>query len=161
MRLWRIALPLFICALVPLPGYAGLDDIRRDAEKGDTAAQYEMGILYEFGFNLADRETEALAWYIAAAERGNKQAASRRDLLKARLTSEQRSKAEARSREIMASMPAMVPVQAPPASAAPDEPAATDIPPAETGEVPQTPADEPAVPAEPAAAPAGEPAPNP
>ena len=150
MRLWRIALPLFICVLVPLPGYAGLDDIRRDAEKGDNAAQYEMGILYEFGVNLTDRETEALAWYIAAAERGNKQAVGRRDLLKARLTSEQRNRAEARSREIIAGMPpAPPPVQVEPEVAPPEEPAA------------QPPADEPAVPAEPAAAPAGEPAPNP
>ena len=139
MRLWRIALPLFVCALVPLPGYAGLDDIRRDAVKGDNAAQYEMGILYE-----------ALAWYIAAAERGNKQAVGRRDLLKARLTSEQRNRAEARSREIIAGMPpAPPPVQVEPEVAPTEEPAA------------QPPADEPAVPAEPAAAPAGEPAPNP
>jgi localization factor PodJL len=158
MKLWRSALPLLFCALMPLSGYAGLDDIRRDAEKGDIAAQYEMGILYEFGFKLADREVEALAWYTVAAERGNKQAAGRRDLLKARLSTDQRSKAEARSREIMASQPAVAP-----APAEPEAPAVAPAEPAAPEAAPQPAADEPAdKPGEkPAAAPAQEPAPKP
>ncbi len=115
MRVTRLAVVLALGILVPLTSYASADDIRRDALRGDTAAQHEMGILYEFGFHLAEHEIEALAWYSVAAERGSQPAAQRRDLLNARLSGAQREQAEKRRNEIMAGMSA-----APPPAAAPE-----------------------------------------
>lgn len=114
MRVTRLVVVLALALLVPLTSYADADDIRRDALKGDTASQYEMGILYEFGFHLAEHETEALAWYSVAAERGSEPAARRRDLLNARLSAAQRGKAEERRREILTGMPAALPPAAAP-----------------------------------------------
>lgn len=106
MKINRLISMLALSLLLPVTGYAGLEDIRHDAEKGRTTAQYELGILYEFGFKLPDHETEALAWYSIAAERGNAPAAQRRDLLKARLSAPQVEQAEARSKQLLVGMPA-------------------------------------------------------
>ncbi len=129
MRVTRLVVVLALALLVPLTSYAGADDIRRDALKGDTASQYEMGILYEFGFHLAEHETEALAWYSVAAERGSEPAARRRDLLNARLSAAQRGKAEERRREILTGMPAAAPVPVPAVEAAPTPEATPPIAP--------------------------------
>jgi TPR repeat protein len=164
MKLWRLAALLMFGVALPITSYAGLEDIRRDAERGDVAAQYELGILYEFGFNLADHDIEALAWYSIAADRGNAPAAQRRDLLKGRLTSAQQAQAEARRAELAARVP-MAPAAAP--ASAPAEPAAVAPAPPTAAEpvpeaMPATPATESAPPA-PAAMeappPAAEPAP--
>ena len=109
MRVTRLVAVLVLGLLVPLTSYAGVDEIRHDAMQGNTSAQYEMGILYEFGFHLADHETEALAWYEVAAQRGSEPAARRRDLLSARLSSAQRAQAEQRRNEILTGMPAAQP----------------------------------------------------
>lgn len=148
MRVTRLAVVLALGLLAPLTSHAGAEDIRRDALQGSSAAQYEMGILYEFGFHLAEHEIEALAWYSVAAERGNQPAAQRRDLLNARLSSVQREQAEQRRREILAGMPAAAPVEpvTPPQAAPAPEGEAAPMPP------PQ------AAPAEP---PPAEPAPTP
>ena len=134
MRVTRLVAVLVLGLLVPLTSYAGVDEIRHDAMQGDTAAQYEMGILYEFGFHLADHETEALAWYGVAAGRGSEPAAARRDLLSARLSAAQRAKADERRHELMTGMPATTPHAAmpvepvtPPPMAAP-APAPTSTP---------------------------------
>ena len=129
MRVTRLVVVLALALLVPLTSYADADDIRRDALKGDTASQYEMGILYEFGFHLAEHETEALAWYSVAAERGSEPAARRRDLLNARLSAAQRGKAEERRREILTGMPAAAPVPVPAVEAAPTPEATPPIAP--------------------------------
>lgn len=63
-----------------------LESLRAVAERGDAAAQLEMGILYEYGFSLPDNRPPALAWYLLAAEQGNARAIERRDLLQARMT---------------------------------------------------------------------------
>ena len=102
MRVTHLVVVLALGLLVPLTSSASADDIRRDALKGDTASQYEMGILYEFGFHLAEHETEALTWYSVAADRGSEPAARRRDLLNARLSTAQRDTAEQRRRELVA-----------------------------------------------------------
>lgn len=72
---------------------AGLATIRRQAEQGNARAQLHLGILYEFGRRLADHDTKAVVWYTLAAERGNKEAARRRDLLLPRLTAAERKEA--------------------------------------------------------------------
>lgn len=63
-----------------------LENLRAAAERGDAAAQLEMGILYEYGFSLPDNRPPALAWYLLAAEQGNARAIERRDLVQARMT---------------------------------------------------------------------------
>lgn len=64
---------------------AGPEDLRRAAAAGDVEAQHELGVLYEYGFNLPDNEAPALAWYTIAAEQGHAKAAVRRDALRARV----------------------------------------------------------------------------
>ncbi len=45
-------------------------DVRRDAEKGDAAAQYYMGLSYEIGDSVRRDYEEAARWYKKAAEQG-------------------------------------------------------------------------------------------
>lgn len=76
-----IALP----ALAADGDSASLEALRAAAEQGQADAQYELGILYEFGYNFPDHKAAAFAWYSRAADQGNERAAMRRDLLKAEL----------------------------------------------------------------------------
>jgi len=99
------------------PKTTGLDgpkDVLTAAQRGDADAQFEMGILYEYGFNMADNEVAALAWYMVAAN-ANPKAAKRRDNLLGRLSKEKIDAAEKLSKTLV-TMPA-------PAPAAPAEPA--------------------------------------
>ena len=64
---------------------ASLERLRATAERGDAAAQLEMGILYEYGFSLPNNRIYALAWYSLAAEQGIARAIERRDLLQRRM----------------------------------------------------------------------------
>lgn len=63
-----------------------LASLRVAAERGEVDAQYELGVLYEFGFHLPDHRVAALAWYLRAAEQGSPAAAKRRDILKGELS---------------------------------------------------------------------------
>ncbi|MHB8551581.1 MAG: hypothetical protein ACYDB8_11565 [Acidiferrobacterales bacterium] len=72
------------------PARADLGTIRREAEHGNAQAELRLGILYEFGYHLADHDVKAAVWYTLAAERGSKDAARRRDLLTTRLSSAER-----------------------------------------------------------------------
>jgi hypothetical protein len=65
---------------------ADLDDIRRAAEAGDTAAQLELGVLFQYGFNYKDNEIPALTWYMLSANQGNAKAVKLRDALKAKMS---------------------------------------------------------------------------
>lgn len=110
-----IALMLAASVLGAAPARADLDTIRHDAEAGNAAAQYHLGILYEFGFNLADHDIQAMVWYTLAADHGNKQAIKRRDLLSARLTPAQKEEV---ARELAAEKARMsaAPAASPPAT---------------------------------------------
>jgi len=66
--------------------HADLDDIRRAAEAGDTGAQLELGILFEYGFNYKGNEIPALTWYTLSANQGSAKAVKLRDALKAKMT---------------------------------------------------------------------------
>jgi len=66
--------------------HADLDDIRRTAEAGDSGAQLELGILFQYGYNYKDNEIPALTWYMLSANQGNAKAAKLRDALKAKMT---------------------------------------------------------------------------
>ncbi len=84
--------PAFLLVVLCLaPAARAADDpvlasLRVAAERGEVDAQYELGVLYEFGFHLPDHRVAALAWYTRAAEQGNAAAAKRRDLLKTELS---------------------------------------------------------------------------
>lgn len=66
--------------------HADLDDIRHAAEAGDTKAQLELGILFQYGFNYKDNEIPALTWYMISANQGSAKAVQLRDALKAKMT---------------------------------------------------------------------------
>jgi hypothetical protein len=77
---------LFTALLWSGTAHADLDDIRRAAEAGDTAAQLELGVLFQYGFNYKDNEIPALTWYMLSANQGNAKAVKLRDALKAKMT---------------------------------------------------------------------------
>lgn len=82
---------LFVALLLAAPVYAtapdsaSLEALRAAAERGDADAQYELGILYEFGYDFPEHKLLAYAWYARAAAQGNAAAARRRDLLRGEL----------------------------------------------------------------------------
>jgi TPR repeat protein len=87
---------LFIAfqALAVEPDSAGLETLRQAAERGDVDAQYELGILYEFGYNFTDHNAAAYAWYSRAAEQGSALASKRRDILKSQLSADEVARAQ-------------------------------------------------------------------
>jgi uncharacterized protein len=58
-------------ALLLLCGCAGLEKINRNARNGDSDAQYELGVAYDFGHRVEQNRVEAAKWYLAAAEQGH------------------------------------------------------------------------------------------
>lgn len=142
---------LLLClASVSLPAAEDpeqLKSLKQAAESGNISAQYELGVLYEFGYRMKTHMIPALAWYMVAADNGDARATKRRDHLVSQLTPDQVEEAK-RLRGTLGA-------KKPPAT---DKPAAEPAPPAE-----DKPAPEPAKPAEdapkPAAAPAAEPPP--
>jgi TPR repeat protein len=96
-----------------------LESLKRAATAGDVAAQYEVGVLYEFGFNMDNNLVPALAWYMVAADNGDDRAAKRRDLLSAQLNPAQVDEARKLKAELLAAAPAEARPQ-PPALAAPE-----------------------------------------
>ncbi|MBI3546520.1 MAG: sel1 repeat family protein [Gammaproteobacteria bacterium] len=73
---------------------ASLEEMRQAAEKGNPEAQMEVGILYEFGYNMPKNTVSALMWYVRSAEQGNVLAVKRRDQLKARMTAQEIDEAQ-------------------------------------------------------------------
>ena len=98
---------------------ADLDDIRRAAEAGDTNAQLELGVLFQYGFNYKDNEIPALTWYMISANQGNAKAVKLRDALKAKM-------AEQEVQEAMEQVAQFKPTGKPPA--APVQAPAADMP---------------------------------
>lgn len=119
---------------------ARLESLRAEAARGDTAAQYEMGVLYEFGFNMPDNLSHALAWYMVAAEQGNERAAKRRDLLQSQLTGAQVDEARRLRAQIATVTPAR---REPAASESAPAPAPAAAPESMTVPVPEPKPDEP------------------
>ena len=66
-----------------------LKSLKQAAESGNISAQYELGVLYEFGYRMKTHMIPALAWYMVAADNGDARATKRRDYLMAQLTPEQ------------------------------------------------------------------------
>ena len=110
---------------------ADLDDIRRAAEAGDTGAQLELGILFEYGFNYKGNEIPALTWYTLSANQGSAKAVKLRDALKAKMTEKEVQEAMEQAAQYKPSgKPVTTP---PPAAPAPAAEAPIDFsPPPET-----------------------------
>lgn len=79
------ALLLVLPAFGAEPDTAGLEALRSAAAQGQADAQYELAVLYEFGYDFPDHKVAAYAWYHRAAAQGNAAAAKRRELLSAEL----------------------------------------------------------------------------
>lgn len=108
-----------------------LEQMRFAAERGNADAQLEMGILYEFGYNMPKNDVNALAWYLRAADQGNVLAAKRRDQIKSGMKPEEIDAAQKLSREPAAQKSPST------ATTPPAEPAPAPSEPAPTAEVPQ------------------------
>lgn len=91
---------LFATGLSSAADDASLEKMRLTAEQGNVDAQLEMGILYEFGFNMPKNNVTALAWYLRAADNGNALAIKRRDVLKTHMTPDEIDAAQKLSREL-------------------------------------------------------------
>lgn len=111
---------LLAALLWSVTAHADLDDIRRAAEAGDTEAQLELGVLFQYGFNYKDNEIPALTWYMLSANQGNAKAVKLRDALKAKMTEQEVQEATEQAAQYK-------PVGKP-AAAAPAAPAATPAP---------------------------------
>ncbi len=114
--LWTLIIGLFLSMAVSAQDLASLEKLRATAEQGDAAAQLEMGILYEYGFNFPTNKAPALAWYMLAADQGSVLAAKRRDLVKVRMTPEEVEEARKLAARYSAEKAAASPVsqEAPP-----------------------------------------------
>lgn len=130
-----------------------LKSLKRAAEAGDVGAQYEIGVLYEFGYRMKTHLIPALAWYMVAADNGDARAIKRRDALMSQLKPDQVEEAKRIRAGIGAAKPA-------PSMPTEDKPADEPAKPAEDKPVvePPKPAPVPEKP-KPEAAPASEPPP--
>ena len=81
MRFLLVIIIGFWLGPVMADGWTGPDDVLQAAKAGNPEAQLEMGILYQYGFNMPGNNVPALAWYLASAEQGNQSAAARSDVL--------------------------------------------------------------------------------
>jgi TPR repeat protein len=134
-----LILSLAAPAMAGAQDLASLEHMRQAAEQGNTDAQLEMGILYEFGFNMPKNNVTALAWYLRAAEQGDALAVKRRDQLKSQMNPDEIAAADKLSSELVSRKPESTgtppATQAPPAEMKPenaDTPPAAQVPPAET-----------------------------
>lgn len=96
----------------PAQDFKGPIELLNAAKRGDTSAQLEIAILYEYGYDMRDNKVYALAWYILAADGGSAKAATHRDKLMAALSAKQVERAKAMSKTLVKEMPKQ-PVPAP------------------------------------------------
>ena len=120
-----LATPLFAGA----QDLSSLEQMRVTAEKGDAEAQLEMGILYEFGYNMPKNNVTALAWYLRAADQGNALAAKRRDQIQSGMKPDEIEAARKLAQELTAYKQ---PTPAAPSAAVPPPAPSEPVPAAET-----------------------------
>lgn len=112
--------------------FKGPQKLLEAAKSGDTAAQLEIAILYEYGFNMPDNEVYALAWYLLAAD-GSTKAAKHRDRLMEKLPSAKVAEAKKMSQTLV---PAGTKSTTSTPGAAPQEPVSPDQAPAPLEDLP-------------------------
>ena len=59
---------LIITFFTLLLGFSGYKLV---AENGDANAQYNLGVMYSYGYGILESDAEAVKWYRLAAEQGN------------------------------------------------------------------------------------------
>src|SRR5260221_14212944 len=64
------ALALFTLSLRTSGAQANVDELRRAADQGSASAQFDLGVIYDFGTGVAQDYAQALRWYRKAAEQG-------------------------------------------------------------------------------------------
>jgi TPR repeat protein len=69
-QLWSLVFLLALSAM-NLTGQGTLDDLRQTAQKGDAAAQLQLGDVYRIGQGLRQDFGEAVKWYRLSAAQGN------------------------------------------------------------------------------------------
>ncbi len=72
---------IFSTVMATAEEWATPEDVLAAARHGNSEAQLEMGILYQYGFNMSDNRASALAWYMLSAQAGNMKAIQLRDKL--------------------------------------------------------------------------------
>lgn len=79
--MYKIMLPIIIAIYSSL-SYASIDELEALAKKGDTNAQFRLGLVYEKGTSsISSDYREAEYWYEMAYKKGNVKAASRLALM--------------------------------------------------------------------------------
>lgn len=122
---WLLAALLVLAPLaLAVEDEGNLESLRKEATAGNVAAQYEMGVLYEFGFHMPDNLAHAHAWYTVAADNGDERAARRRDVVQGQMSPAQLEEARRLRAELGTPR---APAPAAPAPA-PSEPAPADQP---------------------------------
>ena len=67
---------IVLCFLSVSPSFAGnmdktFADTKKQAEQGDATAQFNLGVMYDFGEGVAEDNEAAVKWYRLAAEQGD------------------------------------------------------------------------------------------
>ena len=57
-------------AVMVLSAQDDLDTVRQAADQGDANAQFNLGVMYDFGEGVPKDDAEAVEWYRLAAEQG-------------------------------------------------------------------------------------------
>lgn len=73
---------------------------QKAAEQGDPIAQINLGAMYARGQGVTQNDISAYAWFCLAATQGKELAVKNRDFIAARITPDQRSKAQALAVEL-------------------------------------------------------------
>lgn len=125
-KTWLVLVFMLLPMIGTAQDEASLDQLRQAATEGNAESQLEIGILYEFGYNMPKNDITALAWYLRAADQGNVLAVARRDQLKSKMkpqdieAAEKMSAGLAPNKPEKAEAPAAAPATPP---SAPPEPA--------------------------------------
>jgi len=72
------------------------------AEQGDTLAQSNLGVMYEFGLSVPQDIVQAHMWFDLAVEHGNERARINRAIAASQMTPDQIAEAQHMAREWMA-----------------------------------------------------------
>ncbi|WP_172920060.1 tetratricopeptide repeat protein, partial [Capnocytophaga canis] len=54
---------------------------RKSAEQGNALGQYNLGVMYDYGYGVPKDEAEAVKWYQKSARQGNEDAQKRLKIL--------------------------------------------------------------------------------
>jgi len=105
--LWMV-LGALLCSqmgCIPQTGTGlNMTEIRNAAERGDSEAQCQLGIMYAKGEGVLHDDATAYAWLSLASARGEEFAIKNRDIVADKLTPEQRGKAQILANELQANI---------------------------------------------------------